>query len=363
MADIELDDFGDRREDQPPEDERCEEEETTLDDGWRDENLLDFDDDDDGPGGEIPNPRMDAGVMKRAYTKDIMNLLKELNINIKKGDCPSAKSLFERLNITASRKGKVNGAEFDGVKIIVQEGKELRLTKDTKKFSKLNEFNSLVRKAEEEHSTTAVALMEETLDVTVSEDLERSVLRRSLERLDEEISERADGIVAGLKENELREFGMILDVRFPTAEQQREGGITVKRRIDDIRTKENHWRNLAERQPDPKKKLLYESIANVAALKADELRLRANIRPEGELARSIVEEEAENNDLTGFERFKRWAKRNLGGISVVVISVAGIITTIVMGARTVVKKGASATSKLAKTLGKIAEKAGPVLGE
>ena len=44
------------------------------------------------------------------------------------------------------------------------------------------------------------------------------------------------------------------------------------------------------------------------------------------------------------------------------ISVAGIITTIVMGARNVVKKGASATSKLAKTLGKIAEKAAPVLG-
>ena len=33
-----------------------------------------------------------------------------------------------------------------------------------------------------------------------------------------------------------------------------------------------------------------------------------------------------------------------------------------MGARTVVKKGANATSKSAKILGKIAEKAGPVLG-
>ena len=33
-----------------------------------------------------------------------------------------------------------------------------------------------------------------------------------------------------------------------------------------------------------------------------------------------------------------------------------------MGMRTVVKKGASATSKFAKALAKIAEKAGPVLG-
>ena len=70
-----------------------------------------------------------------------------------------------------------------------------------------------------------------------------------------------------------------------------------------------------------------------------------------------MEEEAENNDLTRFERFKRWARSNLGDISVVTISVAGIITTIVVGARNVVRKGA----KLSKTLRKIAEKAAPVL--
>ena len=43
------------------------------------------------------------------------------------------------------------------------------------------------------------------------------------------------------------------------------------------------------------------------------------------------------------------------------ISVAGIITTIVMEARNTVKRGSSATNKLAKTLGKMAEKAAPVL--
>ena len=166
----------------------------------------------------------------------------------------------------------------------------------------------------------------------------------------------------GLNENEIREFRGILTAKLPTAEQQREGGITVENRIDALKIEETNWRDLAERQTDSKKKLLYESIADVAALKADELRLRANVRPENEITQNIVEEEAENNDLTRFERFKRWAKRNLGGISVVAVSVAGIITTIVMGARTVVKKGANVTSKFARVLGKIAEKAGPVLG-
>ena len=103
-------------------------------------------------------------------------------------------------------------------------------------------------------------------------------------------------------------------------------------------------------------------MADVFALKAHEIPMRRNQRPESELARSIVEEEAQNNDLTRFERFKRWAKKDLGGISIVAISVAGITATIVMGARNAVKRGARATSKFAKTLAKIAEKAVPVLG-
>ena len=248
---------------------------------------------------------MSLSLKKRAYTEDKKNLLRELKINVDKGGGTSARSLFERLKVIVNRKGKINGAEFDGVRIIVQRGKRLVFTEDVKKVSKLNEFNSLARKAQEEHSTSPVALMEETLDMTVDENLADSVLRSSLERLDGEITERADGIAAELTENELQEFRGILAARLPIVEQQREGGITAGDRIYAIRAEEAHWRDLAERQADPNKKLFYKSIADVAALKSDELRLRANVRPESKLARSIVEEEAENNDLTRFERFKR----------------------------------------------------------
>ena len=55
-------------------------------------------------------------------------------------------------------------------------------------------------------------------------------------------------------------------------------------------------------------------------------------------------------------------EKNLIGISAVAISVAGIITTIVMGARTAIKKGARATSKFAKTLAKVGEKVVPIIG-
>ena len=107
MADIELDDFGNRedREEQPPEDGR-EDQETTFDDDWRDESILDFD---DNPGGEIPIPRKDAGVMRKALTEDKKKLVRELNINVNKDYGPSARSLFERLEVTLNRKGRVNG--------------------------------------------------------------------------------------------------------------------------------------------------------------------------------------------------------------------------------------------------------------
>ena len=133
--------------------------------------------------------------------------------------------------------------------------------------------------------------------------------------------------------------------------------------METLKGEETYWKNKANRvEGDPQKSKLYETVAEVAKLKADELCLRANLKPESEITQNILEKKAQNNNLIIFERFKRWVKRNLGGISVVAISVAGIITTIVMGMRTIVKSGASATSKFVKFSGKVAEKAGPVLG-
>ena len=144
--------------------------------------------------------------------------------------------------------------EFDSVKIIVLEGKTMRFTKNVKSASKLKEFDALVREAKKEHEKTAVALIEDSIPgVFVDNNLIDSVLSNSLERLKEEISERADEITVELTENEIREPRGILTTKLPTLEQQREGGITVKRRIDAIKTEETHWRDIPERQNNPEK--------------------------------------------------------------------------------------------------------------
>ena len=150
--DIELDNLGEDRIPEEPEGE----EETNTD--WRDESVIII-------GGFNPKIRqgLDAekqangqlgkiqGVRNREYTEDKKNLLRELDININKGDGPSAKSVFEKLKITVNRNGKINGAEFDSVRIIVQKGKKLVYTEDVKKLSKVNKFKELAQKAELEH--------------------------------------------------------------------------------------------------------------------------------------------------------------------------------------------------------------------
>ena len=78
------------------------------------------------------------------------------------------------------------------------------------------------------------------------------------------------------------------------------------------------------------------------------MEVKAGIKPESEEALSITQEEVQRDDLTRFERFKKWAKENIAGVSAVALSIAGIITTIVVAGRSAVKKGAKAVGQFGK---------------
>ena len=126
---IELGDLGERPEEQQPEDQQ---EETNVDDEWRDESIviIDGSNPDAVRGDQEEMKAADRelgkriGIRKKGYTEDKESLLNEMGIRINKQDSPS---LFERLKITVNGKGKVNGAEFDKVKIIVLKGKPIRI--------------------------------------------------------------------------------------------------------------------------------------------------------------------------------------------------------------------------------------------
>ena len=356
MDDIELDNLG---EDQPIEPDEGEEETNT---DWRDESVIIMSGFNPELRQGLEEKKADRelgkiqGVRNSGYTEDKKNLLKELGISLNKGDGPFAKSIFEKLKVTVNRKDKINGAEFDNVRIIVQKGKRLVYTEDVKKLAKVTEFKELVDKAELEHQKTPAAVIEKTLaDIPVNTNLEQSVVRNCIENLKHYIDEQVEKIeakakTATIRDQTIREFGGTIEI----ADHNLDNGA--------LKTQENRFRQLARDEPKLLEKNLYKAMAETCVLKADEIRLGRNERPESEMVQSMIKEEAQQNDLTRFERFKQWAKKNLGGISVVAISVAGIITTIMMGARTAIKKGAQATSKFARALAKVSEKVAPIIG-
>ena len=86
---------------------------------------------------------------------------------------------------------------------------------------------------------------------------------------------------------------------------------TANHNLDNggLKAQEIYFRDLAKAEQNVLKKKLYEEMAEVCVLKADEIRLRRNERPESTTVQSMIEEEAQTNDLTRFERFKKWAKK------------------------------------------------------
>ena len=285
MDDIELDNLGKNREDEPPEDQ--EQQETTFNHPVDDDNLewddttFDYPDDD---GNNFEERRKNLDVMRKANRelgyrlgakgRKITNIKKsvlwELGYKLKKGDGNNTRSLFDGLKLTEGENGNVNGMKFDGVKIIVLKGKEFKFSENVKFRSKVNEFQDLAREAGKEHEGTADAEIEKSIpDVYVDDNHAESIRTNSLERLEEEISDRSDRIIPLLTENEIREFRGLLNIKGPTLESK----------LETLKGEETYWKNKANRvEGDPQKSLLYETIAEVAKLKADQLRLKNNLK-------------------------------------------------------------------------------------
>ena len=133
-------------------------------------------------------------------------------------------------------------------------------------------------------------------------------------------------------------------------------------KIKALREEAERYRGLEENEKDPIMKLLYGSAKDLCIIKEINMKMKANKNPGGlELGQNMIDEETDANDLTRFERFKKWAKKNITGVSAVAISVAGVVTAAVMAGRNALKKGAKAVGNFGKALANLAKKAGPAI--
>ena len=86
-------------------------------------------------------------------------------------------------------------------------------------------------------------------------------------------------------------------------------------KIAGLRKNIKYWEDLEQKEQDPTRKLLYKTAKELCITKKSQMEIKAGFRPESEEALSMVQEEARTNDLTRYERFKKWAKENIAGVS------------------------------------------------
>ena len=233
-------------------------------------------------------PEGPSSFMKRIFTRDRKIFLKNaLNVSLNKGDGPNSTTLFDNLQLTNDqRTGNNNGAKYKGVKIIVVKDGEYTFSTsaDKKTRNAITDFKATLEKAKAEHAKTAVGETEKQFE---------------------------DVGVENLSQEDV--YSVLSD---------------VEERLSDRRTKQ------------------LTGVVEVMELKADMLRIRNDIKPETGLVKKLIKTEAKIGDISRLKRFTNWAKENLLGLSAVAVSVAGIITTVVIAGRAAVRFGARATKSL-----------------
>ena len=190
-----------------------------------------------------------------------------------------------------------------------------------------------------------------------------SIMENVMDHINIEVNRIAEEISSGteIDKNELRELrGYLFDKKDMIVD-----GVDLREdRLKHFETIEipfiEEKANKARAEGKERKAALYDAMKRAAELKADRIRLGLNKKPVSEEAVSMMKKETDVNDLTRLEKFKKWARENIVGVSAIAISIAGIVTAAVMGARTTVKKGGKALGKFAKGISKVFKKLGPL---
>ena len=321
-----------------------------------------FDDEDDPTDSE---KRLQDQTIKKAVQRygaiQALESATDTRFSVTHGD--RSKELIDYISdIKYSEKGNLITLKF--------KGEDVKLTAKGKldgRFAKTANKNIVkaIEAAKVEYEKSFDAVANEGAGFPLSDEARESVRESVAGSLEDLVWDKYDEISqSDLDKNIEREIKGIpyvdKNIDYDNLEDQNEKD-QYDAKIAGLKVDTEHWENLEEKEQDPTKKQLYKIAKELCIAKKSYMEVRANQRPESEEALSMIGEETERNDLTRFERFKKWAKENITGVSAVAISVAGIITAAVMAGRNAVKKGAKAVGQFGKALANLAKKAGPAI--
>ncbi len=270
----------------------------------------------------------------------------------------NSKDLIDNISdIKYNENGKLIALKF--------KGEDVKLTakgKIDKRSAKTHNKDILkaIERAKEKNDKSIASVVNDSANISLSDEAVESIQDSVIDELESFIDHRYNEISqSDSDKNVEREIRGIIhvddNVDYDNLEDPNKK-TQYNAKIADLKANIEHWKDLEQREQDPTKKLLYKSAEELCIVKKSYMEVKAGFRPESEEVLTMIQEEAQRNDLTRFERFKKWAKENIAGVSAVAISIAGIITTIVIAGRSAVKKGAKAVGQFGKALANVAKK-------
>ncbi len=380
MADIELDNIGEHRTEQERAEqaERAEEEEEET--SFNEKTDADYDnirtrissktsaqsetrvDPNDFDSTDLERQIQDHAVRKAIQRYNAIQALESVTgtrFSVTHGD--SSKELIDYVSdIKYSEKGNLIALKF--------KGEDIKLTKQggiDKRPKQNREILKVIENAKAEYKVSFDAVADEGAGLPVSDEAAKSVQENVSDSV-EDLMWDMYGVISkkdldGNIEREIRRIPYVDEnIDYDNLEDPNQK-ILYDSKIASLKKDIKHWEDLGKNEQNPTTKLLYDTAKELCVAKKSLMEVKAGKRPESNDAQMMIREEAERNDLTRFERFKKWAKENIIGVSAVAISIAGIITTVVIAGRNAAKKGAKAVGQFGKALANIEKKAAPAI--
>jgi hypothetical protein len=233
------------------------------------------------------------------------------------------------------------------------------LSKDKNSAGSVGAFLRLYAKALAEHKKRAKSVVEEETEGVTSRANAEEIFEDAEEEFRQEVTDTGDNLVEHARE--LEERGKII-----TQERREFAGVTAPKgppevRIKALREQKNVFETNIELETDPERQQIMQEGRDVAEQGIDNANLEMGQQLETEEGKHRYREIVRENIRTKFERFRRWAKENLGALAAIAISIAGIITTVVVAGKKTIVGAFKGLGAVGKALAGLSKSALPIL--
>ncbi|CAB4026467.1 Hypothetical predicted protein [Paramuricea clavata] len=269
-------------------------------------------------------------------------------------DGRNSKEFISSLDITKN-KLTFNGADV----AYIDTGGTYKMSENKKATTSSRRFLNLYEKALTEHKKRAKSVVEEETGGEASVANVEEIFEDAEEEFRQEVTDTGDTLVEHARE--LEERG-----KMTTQERREFAGVTAPKgppevRIKALREQKKVFETNIELETDPERQQIMQEGRDVAEQGIDNANLEMGQQPESEEGKHRYREMVKENIRTKFERFRKWAKENLGAIAAIAISIAGIITTVVVAGKKTIVGASKGLGAVGKALAGLAKSALPIL--